>query len=47
MPVPRRIFRKAKQKLDDTALPVFLQTTIETDAAGSPEDYTQYEYSDI
>jgi hypothetical protein len=32
---------------DIPVLPAFLKMTIETDAAGSPEDYKEYDYNDI
>ncbi|MBN2154378.1 MAG: hypothetical protein JW839_23180 [Candidatus Lokiarchaeota archaeon] len=49
-------FEQFKQKVakgsksvnnDATGLPAFLQMTIETDAAGSPDDYKEYDYDDI
>jgi hypothetical protein len=49
-------FEQFKQKLvnrtrtvdkDPSALPAFLKMTIETDAAGSPDDYKEYDYNDI
>jgi phage terminase Nu1 subunit (DNA packaging protein) len=32
---------------EDADLPAFLKMTIETNAAGSPEDYQEYDFNDI
>jgi hypothetical protein len=39
--------RSRSGEKEATVVPVFLKMTIETDAAGSPDDYKEYEYDDI